>query len=148
MAERETVREDGCQRTRDMVVLAQNLRRNPVPGPGPHLDQKTINVVGLAQNHVQNHDPDPGKGGTTTNDCNNRLCPPETRWSHGQKTRGDVGLDPAQKREGKKRDHHPRVHRKLQGPVFHPPKTKNCCRTRKKRRISPEAPSKRKRLLP
>ncbi len=140
MAERETVREDGCQRTKDMVVPAQNLHRNPVPGPDPHLDRRTVNVVGLAQNHVQNHDPDLEKGGETTNDRNNCLCPPETRWSHGQKTRGDAGLDPAQKREGKKKHCHPKVHIKLQGPVFHPPKTKNNYRTRKRRRRPPAAP--------
>lgn len=70
-AERETVKEDVCQKTRDVVGLAQNH----VPG----LDQRTINVVILAQNHAQNHGPDPGKGGKTTHDCNNLFSPIETR---------------------------------------------------------------------
>lgn len=141
MAERWTVRDDGCQRTRDMVGLSQNH----VPGPDP--DRRTANVVDLAQNHGPDPDPDPGKGGKTTHDCNNRLSPPETRWSHGQKTRGDADLDPAREREGKKRDHHLRVHRKFQAPVFRPLKTQNSYRTRKNRRMSLESPIKRKKLL-
>lgn len=99
MAERETMIEDGCQRTRDMVGLVQNLLQTHVPDPDP--DRRTISV-GLAQNHGQSHDPDPGKEGKTTHDCNSRLSPPETMWSRGQKTRGDAGLDPAQERKGKK----------------------------------------------
>lgn len=142
MAERETAIEDGCQRTRGVVGLA--------PDHAPDLDPRTINVVGLAQNHGQNHGPDPGKGkgGKTTHDRNSRLSLPETRWSHGQKTRRDAGPDPARERDGKKKGHHhPGVLRKLQGPVFCPLKTQNSHRTRRKIKISLEAPSKRKIVL-
>lgn len=139
MAEKETVREDRCQRTRDMVGLGQNL------DPGPDLDRKTVNVVGLAQNHGP--DPDPGKGGQTTHDCNNHLSSPERRGSRNQKTIGDAGLDPAQEREGKKKDHHPGDHRKLQPPVFPPLRTQNNYMPRKKRRIPLKAPSKKKTFL-
>lgn len=125
-AERETVRDNECQRIRDMVGLAQNLGQNHVLGPD--LDRRTINVVRLAQNRG----PDQGKGGKTMHEHNSRLSPPETRWSHGLQTRGDAGLDPAQEREGKKKDHHPRVHIKLQVPLFHPLKTQDSHRSRKR----------------
>lgn len=153
MAERETVREEGCQRTRDMAGPARNLGQNhvpdldPDPDPDLGLDQKTINAVGLSQNHDQNHGPDPEKGGKTTHDCNNHLSPLNTRGSQSQKTRGDAGLDPAQERIRKKKGHHPRVHRKLQAPVFHPQKTQNSYSPRKKRKILFNASSKRKKLL-
>lgn len=146
MAEIETVREEGCQRTRDMAGPARNLGQNHVPGPDLGLDQKTINAVSLSQNRDQNHGPDPEKGGKTTHDCNNHLSPPNTRGSRSQKTRGDAGLDPAQEREGKKKDHR-KLHRKLQAPVFYPQKTQNSYSPRKKRRILFNASSKKKKLL-
>lgn len=81
MAERETLTEGGSQRTRDVVGLAQNLSQSHDPDPDPELDQKTANVVGLAQNHSRNHgpDPDPGIEEKTAHDRNNHLQPPETR---------------------------------------------------------------------
>ena len=138
MAERGTAIGDGCQRTRDTA--------GPDPDHAPDRDRRTINVVGLARNLVPG--PGKGKGGKTTH--NNRLSPPETRWSHGPKTRKDAGLGPAREREGKKKGshhHHPGVLRKLQGPVFRPQKTQNSHRTREKIKMSLEAPSKRKVLL-
>lgn len=119
MAERETVREGGCRRTADMAGLARNL----------------------------DHDPDPEKGGKTTHDRRNHLSPPDTRRRPSQKIRGGAGLDPAREREGKEKDHHLRVHRKLQAPVFHPQKTLNSYRPRNKERIPFNAPSKRKTWL-
>lgn len=131
MRERETVREDECQRTRDTVDLAQHLGQGHVPGPDPDLDRRTVNVDGLLQNHGP--DPDPGKGGKIMDDCNNHLCPPEIRWSHCQKTRGNAGPDQAQAQErgGKMKDH-PEVHKKPQDPVLHPLKTQSSYKTRKK----------------
>lgn len=137
MAEKETVREDGYQRTRDMVSLVQNLVQNHVLGPDPDPDRKTINVVDLPQNHGL----DPGKGEKRTHGRNNRLSPPETRGSRGQKTKGDAGLDPAQEKEEKKA-HPPRVCKNLQAPLFPHLKIHKICRPRKKRRIPLEAPSK------
>lgn len=143
MAARETAKEDACHRTRDEVSLGQSH----VPGLGPRPDRSTTNVVGLVQNHGQNHDPDPGKGGKITRDCNKPPSAPEIKWGHDQKTRGDTGLDRAQERGAKKMDPHPRVHRKLQGPALCPLKTKGSYRKIKKRRVSFITPLKRRKLL-
>lgn len=119
MTERETVTEDGCQRTRDAA------------GPGPGHRKKKM--YGLAPDP----DPDRGKGGKTTRNCNHRPSPPETR-SHSQERGRDTGLDRAQERKRKK-GHHQRVLRK---PAFRPLKTQNSYRARKKTRMSVKAPSK------
>lgn len=108
--------------TRDVAVLAQDH--------DPDLDQKTRSMV-MLHSHIQGPDPDLAKRGKITHDLNNHLFPPETGWNHEQKTKGHTDLDQGQEREGKKHSH-AKVHRKLQGLVFHPLKTG---RTRKKRKI-------------
>lgn len=145
MSESETTTEDGCQRTRD-VSLAQSLGRGHAPGLDPHLDQRTLNGDGHVQNlaQFQGLDLDPGKGGKIAHNHNSHLTPPETRCSQNLKTSGDTGLDQAQG-SGEKEDHYPRLHRTLQGPVFHLLKTqRDSPMTRKRRRISLKDPSNRK----
>lgn len=103
MSERETVKEDRCQKRH---VVGQDH------GPDPDLDQGNVNLDSL-----QNHGPDPGKGGEIMHDCNNHLSPPETRWIYNQKIRGNTDADQDQEK-GKTKDH-PEVHKKLQDPVLH-----------------------------
>lgn len=149
MAERETAREEGYLKTRDVAGLPRNLGQNHVPDPAPDLDLdlKTINMVGLSKNHGQNLGPDPEKDGKIMEDSSSHMSPLDTRRSQSQKTRGNAGLDPAQEREGKKAACHPKVHREFQAPVFHLLKTQNSHRPRKKKKTLLKAPSKKKKLL-
>lgn len=79
MAERETLIEVVCRRTRDTVDLAQNPVQNHHPDPDQH--QRTVDVVSLAQNHAPGLDLGPGKGGKTTQNHSHLLLTPETRWT-------------------------------------------------------------------
>lgn len=138
MTEGETRIEDEFQKTRGVAGLTPSPSPSHVPGPGPDLDQGIVNVVS------QNPGPGPGKGRENT--TNIHLSLPEKKWTHDLKKRVGAGLDPTQEREGKKKEH-PKVHTKLWGPLFHPPKAQSSCKAREKRKMSLTATPKIKKLV-
>lgn len=125
MSERDTVREDRCQKR---YAVGQDH--------DPDLDQGSVNLGSL----LPNHSPDPGKVGEIMHDCKKHLSPPETKWIYNQKKRGNADPDPdqAQEKGGKMKDH-PEVHKKLQRPVLHRRQTQSNYRTRRNRKMPHEA---------